>query len=212
MFSVPRNPVFLSAKGVAVYDNGVMGIEMIFIFLLALILFGPKKLPEIAREVGKFVAEFKRASNDFKYQLQTEIEKAGAESTPTNGTGAQQTTSFTQTLLPPAVKNALSGIDSAHDRLMKTARMAFDTQSYTPHPAEVVAEPSGTEAPAEAEARPAEAEAPLAVPMETVAMEPSAPITQTSTREAFPESSLMMTDQPTPDPAPAKSNAVPQGN
>ena len=56
-----------------------MGIEMIFIFLLALILFGPKRLPEMAREIGKFVAEFKRASNDFKYQLQSEIEKAGSE-------------------------------------------------------------------------------------------------------------------------------------
>ena len=211
--SVLGNPVFLSAKGVAVYDNGVMGIEMIFIFLLALILFGPKKLPEIAREVGKFVAEFKRASNDFKYQLQTEIEKAGAETTPTNGTGAQQTTSFTQTLLPPAVKNALSGIDSAHNQLMKTARMAFDTQSYAPHQSEVAAEPSEAETrPAEAEAKSVEAEAPLAVPIETVAMEPSTPTTQTSTREAFPESSLNTINQPTPEPAPAKSNAVPQGN
>ena len=64
------------------YDNRRMGIEMIFIFLLALILFGPKKLPEIAREIGKFMAEFKRASNDFKYQLQSEIEKAGADDDP----------------------------------------------------------------------------------------------------------------------------------
>ena len=56
--------------------------EMIFIFLLALILFGPKKLPEIAREIGKFVAEFKRASNDFKYSVQSEIEKAGADVGP----------------------------------------------------------------------------------------------------------------------------------
>ncbi len=52
---------------------------MIFIFLLALILFGPKKLPEIGREIGKFLAEFKRASNSFKYQLQSEIEKAGVD-------------------------------------------------------------------------------------------------------------------------------------
>ncbi len=62
------------------YDWTVWGFEMIFIFLLALILFGPKKLPEMAREVGKFVAEFKRASNDFKYQFQSEIEKAGTDS------------------------------------------------------------------------------------------------------------------------------------
>src|SRR5664280_1478422 len=117
-----------------------MGFEMVFIFLLALILFGPKKLPEIAREVGKFVAEFKRASNDFKYQLQSEIEKAGIDGAPVAERGtqspAQQTTSFTQTLLPPAVKSAISGIDSAHERLMRTARMAFDAQNFALRPPE----------------------------------------------------------------------------
>lgn len=47
--------------------------EMVFIFLLALIIFGPRKLPEIGRQIGKAMAEFKRHSNDFKAQLQTEI-------------------------------------------------------------------------------------------------------------------------------------------
>jgi len=47
--------------------------EMIFIFLGALILFGPKKLPEIGRQIGKALNEFKRASNEFKAQIETEI-------------------------------------------------------------------------------------------------------------------------------------------
>src|ERR1700757_4351467 len=47
--------------------------EMIFIFLLALIIFGPKKLPEIGRQVGKALNEFKRASNEFKAQIESEI-------------------------------------------------------------------------------------------------------------------------------------------
>jgi Tat protein translocase TatB subunit len=46
-----------------------------FIFILALLIFGPKKLPEIARQVGKWLAEFKRASNEFKAQIQTEIDQ-----------------------------------------------------------------------------------------------------------------------------------------
>ena len=41
--------------------------------LLALILFGPKKLPELARTWGKFMAEFKKASNEFQGQIQDEI-------------------------------------------------------------------------------------------------------------------------------------------
>ena len=47
--------------------------EMIFIFLLALVVVGPKKLPELGRQLGKFLAEFKRASNEFKNQLETEM-------------------------------------------------------------------------------------------------------------------------------------------
>jgi len=47
--------------------------EMIFIFLLALVVVGPRKLPELGRQLGKFLAEFKRASNEFKSQLETEM-------------------------------------------------------------------------------------------------------------------------------------------
>ena len=46
---------------------------MLFIFLLALIIFGPKKLPDIGRQIGKAMAEFKRASNEFKAQIESEI-------------------------------------------------------------------------------------------------------------------------------------------
>ena len=47
--------------------------EMIFIFLLALVIFGPRKLPELGRQLGKALAEFKKASNEFKNQLETEM-------------------------------------------------------------------------------------------------------------------------------------------
>ena len=47
--------------------------ETIFLFFLALVIFGPKKLPEIARQAGKLLAEFRRASNEFKSQIEQEI-------------------------------------------------------------------------------------------------------------------------------------------
>ena len=53
--------------------------EMLFIGLLALLIFGPRKLPEIAREVGKFMAEFKRAGNEFKHQIESEIQQIELE-------------------------------------------------------------------------------------------------------------------------------------
>jgi len=53
--------------------------EMIFIVLLALILFGPRKLPELARTAGKFMAEFKKASNEFQSQIHEEVRKLELE-------------------------------------------------------------------------------------------------------------------------------------
>src|SRR6266849_2834664 len=59
-------------------DFGFSG-EIIFIMLLALILFGPRKLPEIARTMGKFMAEFRRASNEFQTQIHEEVRKLDLE-------------------------------------------------------------------------------------------------------------------------------------
>ena len=56
--------------------------EMIFLFLLALIIFGPKKLPEIGRHIGKALNEFKRASNEFRSQIESEIATLDREPTP----------------------------------------------------------------------------------------------------------------------------------
>lgn len=43
------------------------------IFVIALLLFGPKKLPELARQLGKLMGEFRRASNDFRIQMEDEL-------------------------------------------------------------------------------------------------------------------------------------------
>ena len=63
--------------------------EMVFIFLLALIIFGPKKLPEIGRQIGRALNEFKRASNEFRTQIEAEISQLEVEKPR-------------QTILPPA--------------------------------------------------------------------------------------------------------------
>ena len=47
--------------------------EMIIILVIALIIFGPRKLPELGRSLGKSLAEFKRASNELKNTLEEEI-------------------------------------------------------------------------------------------------------------------------------------------
>jgi TatA/E family protein of Tat protein translocase len=64
--------------------------EMAFLFVLALLLFGPKKLPEIGRQIGRALNEFKRASNEFRSQIETEIANIERE------------TAGTAQILPPA--------------------------------------------------------------------------------------------------------------
>ena len=69
--------------------NGMSFSETIFLFLLALVVFGPKKLPEIARQIGKYLNEFKRASNEFRSQIEQEIAHLEVEKEK-------------QTILPPS--------------------------------------------------------------------------------------------------------------
>ena len=49
--------------------------ELILIFLVALLVFGPRKLPELGKSLGKGLAEFKRASDDLKRTIEDEIEQ-----------------------------------------------------------------------------------------------------------------------------------------
>ncbi|MBE3132069.1 MAG: twin-arginine translocase TatA/TatE family subunit, partial [Acidobacteria bacterium] len=44
--------------------------ELIIIFVIALIIFGPRKLPELGRTLGKSLSEFRRASNDLRNTLE----------------------------------------------------------------------------------------------------------------------------------------------
>lgn len=74
--------------------------EMVFIFLLALIIFGPKKLPEIGRQIGRALNEFKRASNEFKAQIESEINNLDLETQR-------------QTILPPAAPPPRGAISAA---------------------------------------------------------------------------------------------------
>jgi sec-independent protein translocase protein TatB len=62
--------------------------DILFILLLALIIFGPKRLPEVARQVAKYLAQFRVMRDDLKRQLESELlnieleEKAKAATPP----------------------------------------------------------------------------------------------------------------------------------
>ena len=50
------------------------GPEIFVILVIALIVFGPRKLPEIGKSMGRMLAEFRKASNDFKRTIEEEVE------------------------------------------------------------------------------------------------------------------------------------------
>ncbi len=52
------------------------GPELLLILVIALLVFGPKKIPELSRTIGRGVAEFRRATNDFKATLEREVSAA----------------------------------------------------------------------------------------------------------------------------------------
>jgi sec-independent protein translocase protein TatB len=64
---ISQDPILYSSLGVG---------DTIVLFLLALVVFGPKRLPEIGRQIGKIYGEFRRASNEFKFQIEDELRKA----------------------------------------------------------------------------------------------------------------------------------------
>ena len=110
--------------------------EMLFIFLLALIVFGPKKLPELARQLGKIMADFKRATNDFKYQLENEIEQMDIkeQNAQREKSRAQPLVDGELTILPPPLPGSVPSS-------FGTAAGLPPLGSATPRDPEPVAEP-----------------------------------------------------------------------
>jgi sec-independent protein translocase protein TatB len=57
-------PIQLSSLGMA---------DSLILMVLALVVFGPRRLPQIGRQIGKLMYEFRKASNDFKFQMEEEL-------------------------------------------------------------------------------------------------------------------------------------------
>lgn len=103
------------------------------IFFLALLLFGPKKLPELARQLGKLMGEFRRASNEFRTQMEDELRtseqlekqkqiaaiEAAAPAPP-----SMQAVTTNAIASPPAGEDAQTIADSINDPLDTHPHMA----------------------------------------------------------------------------------------
>ena len=80
--------------------------DSIFIFVLALIIFGPKKLPGMAKQLGKLLGEFRRASNEFKFQIEDELRQTEMQDRQKTN---QTATTPEPTILPPSLQHTAEG-------------------------------------------------------------------------------------------------------
>jgi len=99
--------------------------ELIFLFLLALLLFGPKKLPEIGRTVGKAITEFRRASNDLKATFDREMRTLEAETKSLDITNPYQNDTYNYDY---------SSYDSSYENSYEGS-YGTGTESYDPNAA-----------------------------------------------------------------------------
>src|ERR1700761_2567478 len=76
------------------------------IIFLALLLFGPKKLPELARQLGKLMAEFRRASNEFRIQMEDELRASEQEEQRKKIEAMQAAAPVTPALAEPSIASA----------------------------------------------------------------------------------------------------------
>src|SRR5262245_55718975 len=91
---------------------GSLGVpELIIIFVVALIVFGPRKLPELGKSLGKGLAEFRRASNELKSTIEEEVRAIEAEAPASSRTAPE---SKSDSRFAPAVntEGELSTIES----------------------------------------------------------------------------------------------------
>ncbi len=75
--------------------------ELIVIFLVALLVVGPKRLPELGRTIGKSLREFRRASDDFRQQFEFGVDDDDFPDDEPNGQGPAQTAAPRESTDPP---------------------------------------------------------------------------------------------------------------
>jgi sec-independent protein translocase protein TatA len=89
--------------------------ELLIIFTIALIVFGPRKLPELGKSLGKSIAEFKRASNELRNTLDEEIRAEERRNAAAQNPPAQaRLPESAQTFDAPVPHGELTDTDSTH--------------------------------------------------------------------------------------------------
>ena len=112
--------------------------ELLFILVIALIFFGPRKLPQLARSMGKGLAEFRKASDDFKRTWEREVamETAKLDQEANTILSFEETTTYTeQKITPePLVEQADPELVVARETTVKTPQETTEALNTSGEP------------------------------------------------------------------------------
>ena len=122
--------------------EGLGSTELLFILVIALIFFGPRKLPQLARSMGKGLAEFRKASDDFKRTWEREVALEGAKADDNSMLEAER-----QSTYEPQQSFDQPVVETPNSDLVVPRESNTDTTWETPHePVEVPVEAARAEA------------------------------------------------------------------
>ncbi|HEU4794983.1 MAG TPA: twin-arginine translocase TatA/TatE family subunit [Pyrinomonadaceae bacterium] len=126
--------------------------ELLVILIVALIFFGPRKLPQLARSMGKGLSEFRKASDDFKRTWEREVEmeavKLGSEFENTINNFDQEARSYIEDEVTPISESVMPEpmVQEAEPELVVARGSAAEPEplSQTAEPLTPAAEPAAT--------------------------------------------------------------------
>jgi Tat protein translocase TatB subunit len=122
--------------------EGIGSAELLFILVIALIFFGPRKLPQLARTMGKGLAEFRKASDDFKRTWEREVALETAKADDNSMLEAEQ-----QAIYEPQQNFDQPVVETPNSELVVARETPIDTTWATPpEPVEVPAEAARADA------------------------------------------------------------------
>jgi sec-independent protein translocase protein TatA len=80
------------------------GPELVLILVLALIVFGPRRLPEIGKSMGKLLSEFRKASHDFQRTIEDEVEAEKYKAPAPDAPAAPEAPTVVREVPPPPIE------------------------------------------------------------------------------------------------------------
>ena len=110
--------------------------ESLFILIVALIFFGPRKLPQLARSMGKGLAEFRKASDDFKRTWEREVALESSHPEDNTMIEAEHQPTYESTSTPPVVETPDKELVVARQTAVETTPEEVGQATTTEVPAE----------------------------------------------------------------------------